>query len=103
MPTCRVSHEPHPGEARQNDSRSQLEAQLGRSIVLIPESDLMGVAGQVSLRVMTLVIIEQHFSGSDDVRDVVIGMSNELKVPFALTAGISGALTFTHIWNYLRA
>ena len=63
----------------------------------------LGSVGQVSLRVMTLVIIEQHFSGSDDVRDVVIGMSNGLKVPFALAADISGALTFTHIWNYLRA
>ena len=63
----------------------------------------LGSVGQVSLRMMTLVIIEQHFSGSDDVRDVVIGMSNGLKVPFAPAAGIFGALTSTHIWNYLRA
>ena len=41
--------------------------------------------------------IEQHFSGSDTVRDVVIGMSDGLTVPFALAAGISGALTSTHI------
>ena len=36
--------------------------------------------------------IEQHFSGSDAVRDVVIGMADGLTVPFALAAGISGAL-----------
>ena len=41
--------------------------------------------------------IEQHFSGSDAVRDVVIGMADGLTVPFALAAGISGALTSSHI------
>lgn len=40
---------------------------------------------------------EQHFSGGDTVRDVVIGMADGLTVPFALAAGISGALTSTHI------
>ena len=41
--------------------------------------------------------IEQHFTGSDTVRDVVIGMADGLTVPFALAAGISGALTSSHI------
>jgi len=41
--------------------------------------------------------IEQHFSGSDTVRDVVIGMADGLTVPFALAAGSSGSLTSTHI------
>ena len=41
--------------------------------------------------------IEQHFSGGDTVRDVVIGMADGLTVPFALAAGISGALTSSHI------
>jgi len=41
--------------------------------------------------------VEQHFSGSETVRDVVIGMSDGLTVPFALAAGISGALTSSHI------
>ena len=41
--------------------------------------------------------IEEHFSGSDTVRDVVIGMADGLTVPFALAAGISGALTSSHI------
>ena len=41
--------------------------------------------------------VEEHFSGSKTVRDVVIGMADGLTVPFALAAGISGALTSTHI------
>src|SRR6184192_2498743 len=35
--------------------------------------------------------IERHFTGSDKVRDIVIGMSDGLTVPFALAAGLSGA------------
>ncbi len=34
---------------------------------------------------------EHHFQASDTVRDVVIGMSDGLTVPFALAAGLSGA------------
>ncbi len=36
--------------------------------------------------------IEQHFTASESVRDVVIGMSDGLTVPFALAAGLSGAV-----------
>ena len=36
--------------------------------------------------------VEQHFTGSETVRDVVIGMSDGLTVPFALAAGLSGAV-----------
>jgi len=36
---------------------------------------------------------EDHFSQSELVRDVVIGMSDGLTVPFALAAGLSGVLT----------
>jgi vacuolar iron transporter family protein len=36
--------------------------------------------------------IENHFTATEAVRDVVIGMSDGLTVPFALAAGISGAL-----------
>jgi VIT1/CCC1 family predicted Fe2+/Mn2+ transporter len=39
--------------------------------------------------------IEKHFSASDTVRDVVIGMSDGLTVPFALAAGLSGAVAAT--------
>jgi VIT1/CCC1 family predicted Fe2+/Mn2+ transporter len=35
---------------------------------------------------------EKHFTASDTVRDIVIGMSDGLTVPFALAAGLSGAL-----------
>jgi VIT1/CCC1 family predicted Fe2+/Mn2+ transporter len=35
--------------------------------------------------------IERHFTASEAVRDVVIGMSDGLTVPFALAAGLSGA------------
>jgi vacuolar iron transporter family protein len=37
--------------------------------------------------------VERHFTGGERVRDVVIGMSDGLTVPFALAAGLSGALT----------
>jgi len=36
--------------------------------------------------------VETHFSGSEIVRDVVLGMSDGLTVPFALAAGLSGAV-----------
>ena len=38
---------------------------------------------------------ERHFMASDAVRDVVIGMSDGLTVPFALAAGLSAALVQT--------
>ncbi|MGC9293279.1 MAG: VIT1/CCC1 transporter family protein [Acidobacteriaceae bacterium] len=41
--------------------------------------------------------IEDHFESSETVRDVVIGMSDGLTVPFALAAGLSGAVGSTHI------
>jgi VIT1/CCC1 family predicted Fe2+/Mn2+ transporter len=35
---------------------------------------------------------ERHFTASDVVRDIVIGMSDGLTVPFALAAGLTGGL-----------
>lgn len=35
---------------------------------------------------------EEHFEDSESVRDIVIGMSDGLTVPFALAAGLSGAV-----------
>ena len=35
---------------------------------------------------------EEHFSSSDTLRDIVIGMSDGLTVPFALAAGLTGAV-----------
>lgn len=40
---------------------------------------------------------ERHFTGSQIVRDIVIGMSDGLTVPFALAAGLSGAIQSTGI------
>jgi VIT1/CCC1 family predicted Fe2+/Mn2+ transporter len=34
---------------------------------------------------------EEHFTASDTVRDIVIGMSDGLTVPFAIAAGMTGA------------
>ncbi len=41
--------------------------------------------------------IERHFTASEAVRDVVIGMSDGLTVPFALAAGLSGAVAAAHV------
>jgi VIT1/CCC1 family predicted Fe2+/Mn2+ transporter len=41
--------------------------------------------------------VEKHFKGGDLVRDVVIGMSDGLTVPFALAAGLSGAVDATSV------
>ncbi len=35
---------------------------------------------------------EKHFTSSDLIKDIVIGMSDGLTVPFALAAGLSGAV-----------
>ena len=40
---------------------------------------------------------EEHFKSSDVVKDVVIGMADGLTVPFALAAGLSGAVDSTGI------
>ncbi len=41
--------------------------------------------------------VEKHFTAGELVRDVVIGMSDGLTVPFALAAGLTGAISQTHI------
>jgi VIT1/CCC1 family predicted Fe2+/Mn2+ transporter len=41
--------------------------------------------------------VERHFTAGDSVRDIVIGMSDGLTVPFALAAGLSGAAASTAI------
>jgi VIT1/CCC1 family predicted Fe2+/Mn2+ transporter len=46
---------------------------------------------------VTVAHVEKHFSAGEAVRDVVIGMSDGLTVPFALAAGISGAIAASHI------
>lgn len=41
--------------------------------------------------------IEKHFTAGDIVRDIVIGMSDGLTVPFALAAGLTGAISQSHL------
>ncbi|MDE2118002.1 MAG: VIT1/CCC1 transporter family protein [Betaproteobacteria bacterium] len=41
--------------------------------------------------------VERHFRASQTVRDIVIGMADGLTVPFALAAGLSGAVASSHI------
>jgi vacuolar iron transporter family protein len=40
----------------------------------------------------TTTHVERHFTGRGTVRDVIIGMSDGLTVPFALAAGLSGSI-----------
>src|SRR5689334_24236187 len=40
---------------------------------------------------------EHHFTATEVVRDIVIGMSDGLTVPFALAAGLSGAVQSTNL------
>ena len=39
--------------------------------------------------------VEKHFTASETIRDIVIGMSDGLTVPFALAAGLSGVAEAT--------
>jgi vacuolar iron transporter family protein len=41
--------------------------------------------------------IEHHFTAGETVRDIVIGMSDGLTVPFALAAGLTGAVDSTAV------
>ena len=40
---------------------------------------------------------EEHVFGADTIRDIVIGMSDGLTVPFALAAGLSGVVANTNL------
>jgi vacuolar iron transporter family protein len=41
--------------------------------------------------------VERHFTAGDRVRDIVIGMADGLTVPFALAAGLSGAVASSRL------
>ena len=45
----------------------------------------------------TIAHLEKHFVSTAAVRDIVIGMADGLTVPFALAAGITGAIASTRI------
>jgi vacuolar iron transporter family protein len=46
---------------------------------------------------MAILHHEKHFTSSDTVRDIVIGMADGLTVPFALAAGLAGAVSQTRL------
>jgi len=41
--------------------------------------------------------VEKHFTSTEVVRDIVIGMSDGLTVPFASAAGLTGVVAASHI------
>lgn len=41
--------------------------------------------------------VEKHFTSTETVRDIVIGMSDGLTVPFALAAGLTGVVAASHV------
>ncbi len=45
----------------------------------------------------TIPHVEKHFTAGEVVRDIVIGMADGLTVPFALAAGLTGAIDNSHI------
>jgi VIT1/CCC1 family predicted Fe2+/Mn2+ transporter len=45
----------------------------------------------------TIPHVEKHFTATETVRDVVIGMADGLTVPFALAAGLSAAVSTTNV------
>ena len=45
----------------------------------------------------TIPHVEKHFTATETVRDVVIGMADGLTVPFALAAGLSAAVASTSV------
>jgi len=47
--------------------------------------------------VPTIPHVEKHFTATETVRDVVIGMADGLTVPFALAAGLSAAVASTSV------
>jgi vacuolar iron transporter family protein len=46
--------------------------------------------------------VERHFTSGNTVRDIVIGMSDGQTVPFALAAGLSGAVESPSIADHSR-
>src|SRR5215216_4319242 len=52
---------------------------------------------QLNSNMETSLHHEEHLESSAFLRDIVIGMSDGLTVPFALAAGLSGAVDSTNI------
>ena len=59
---------------------------------LIPRTSSADIVHIQEHRMPSSPHVESHFTASASVRDVVIGMADGLTVPFALAAGITGAI-----------
>ena len=69
------------------------EADLLAQVERAAQSLLAGAANRMPMTPHA----EKHFTGGDAVRDIVIGMADGLTVPFALAAGLTGAISQTHV------
>src|SRR3989442_490815 len=61
---------------RRQDVRAQIRALQSKENLIMPQTRH----------------VERHFTAGNTVRDIVIGMSDGLTVPFALAAGLTGAI-----------
>ena len=52
---------------------------------------------EIPVKSSTHIHREEHVFGAETIRDIVIGMSDGLTVPFALAAGLSGAVSSTNL------
>lgn len=57
----------------------------------------MTMSGAIWCAMPTVPHVEKHFTSGEVVRDIVIGMSDGLTVPFALAAGLTGATDASRI------
>src|ERR1700685_1513806 len=60
-------------------------------------NDRVSCPFRIEFTMPTTPHVEKHFTSSAIVRDIVIGMSDGLTVPFALAAGLTGAVDTTTI------
>ncbi len=70
---------------------------------LVPSLARLGLLAAASTKLTSMhdiartAHVEGHFNSSETVRDVVIGLSDGLTVPFALAAGLTGAVSSSHL------
>jgi VIT1/CCC1 family predicted Fe2+/Mn2+ transporter len=74
----------------EDDWQGMIERPVERSARGLPTTQKRHPPMPQSPHVIHAPHIEKHFTASEFVRDVVIGMSDGLTVPFALAAGLTG-------------
>jgi VIT family len=67
-------------------------SQIGPLHIYMADGDTAEARPQKGYSMPQTPHVEQHFTAGETVRDIVIGMSDGLTVPFALAAGLSGAV-----------